>query len=389
MLIFLQQMTAHYKLMIAKEIRLSFRLILIFFALYASPSCKRPDHHAVVILWKDNKAHAISVSGALGVDDRRDSVRQALKVHLKNNEHAILGDYQVTADNIIFTPVIAFTPGKEYEVFYQNKLLKKFSIPNPDSANAARLLSIYPSCDTVPENVLKLYLSFSAPMREGEALKHISLLNEQGDTLKDIFLDLQPELWNPERNVLTLWFDPGRIKRDLIPNLRLGNPLKKGEEYTLIVSTNWKDVQGLPLHNNYTRKFIVASRDSISPDPSLWLLQLPVAGSQSPLKINFKESLDYFLLQEVISIVDDKKNVVAGTLRVTGKEQGLEFQPTQKWRAGLYQLRTASHLEDLAGNNLERLFEHDNSPPRQAGAGSAKEGKASKTPGVVVFGIAP
>ena len=85
--------------------------------------------------------------------------------------------------------------------------------------------------------------------------------------------------------------------------------------------------------------------------------------------------------QEVISIMDDKENVVAGTLRVTGKEQGLEFHPAQKWRAGLYQLRTASHLEDLAGNNLERLFEKDSSPP-------AKEGKASKTPGVVVFGIA-
>ncbi|HMF70842.1 MAG TPA: hypothetical protein VK616_05185 [Flavitalea sp.] len=382
MLIFLQQMTAHYKLMITKEIRLGLRLILIFFVLYASPSCRPPDHKAVVILWKGNKAHAISVSGALSADDRPDSVREELKVHLKNNEHAILGDYRVTADNIIFTPVIAFTPGKEYEVYYQNKLLRKFSIPNPDSANASRLLSVYPSCDTVPENVLKLYLSFSAPMREGEALKHISLLNKQGDTLKGIFLDLQPELWNPERNVLTLWFDPGRIKRDLIPNLRLGNPLKKGEVYTLIVSTTWKDVQGLPLRNSYIRKFIVTSRDSISPDPSLWHLQLPLAGSRSPLKINFKESLDYFLLQEVISIVDDKENVVAGAFRVTGKEQGLEFHPAQKWRAGLYRLKTASHLEDLAGNNLERLFEHDNSPP-------AKEGKASKTTGVVVFGIAP
>ena len=375
--------------MIKKEIRLSLWLILIFFVFYASPVCRLPDHQAVVILWKDNKAHAISLSGPLKVDDQPDSVRQKLKVHLKNNEHAILGDYQVTADNIIFTPVIAFTAGKEYEVFYQNKLLGKFFIPNPDSANAAKLLSVYPSSDTVPENVLKLYLSFSSPMREGEALKHISLLNKQGDTLKGIFLDLQPELWNPERNVLTLWFDPGRIKRDLIPNLRLGNPLKKGEVYTLIVSNDWQDVQGLPLRNSYNRKFIVAARDSISPDPSLWLLQLPVAGSRSPLKINFKESLDYFLLQEVMSIVDDKDNIVAGTFRVTGKEQGLEFHPAQKWRTGLYQLRTASHLEDLAGNNLDRLFEQDSFHPRQVGASSAKEGKASKTTGAVVFGIKP
>ena len=40
------------------------------------------------------------------------------------------------------------------------------------------------------------------------------------------FLDLQPELWNAEGTVLTLWLDPGRIKRDLIPNKELGIPLK-------------------------------------------------------------------------------------------------------------------------------------------------------------------
>ena len=38
--------------------------------------------------------------------------------------------------------------------------------------------------------------------------------------MKSIFLELENELWNPEHTQLTLWLDPGRIKRDLIPNQR-------------------------------------------------------------------------------------------------------------------------------------------------------------------------
>ena len=77
----------------------------------------------------------------------------------------------------------------------------------------------------MPENLLKIYLRFSHPMREGQSDKYISLIKNGKDTLPDVFLNLQPELWNEDRTVLTVWLDPGRIKRDLQPNLKLGNPL--------------------------------------------------------------------------------------------------------------------------------------------------------------------
>ena len=103
-------------------------------------------------------------------------------------------------------------------------------------------------------------------MSEGQSQKHIFLLNHNNDTIKDVFLDLQPELWDEDRTVLTMWLDPGRIKRDLIPNLQKGNPLKKGQQYTLAVAGEWKDEEGLPLKASYTRKFFVGERDSTGPD---------------------------------------------------------------------------------------------------------------------------
>ncbi|HTE27813.1 hypothetical protein [Flavitalea sp.] len=358
-LIFVQLMRAHYKFRFEKKIRLGGTLSLIFFAFVLGLSCSNNSKEEVSLVWENKKAKGVTVSKHLLKEDELDSIRHNLVVHLKDQPTAVLGDYLLVSDHVLFTPAFPFTAGKEYEVVYKQKLLKQFSIPFPDSADAPRLLGLYPSTDTLPENILKLYLNFSAPMREGESLKHISLVNNKGDTLHDTFLDLQPELWNPERNVLTVWFDPGRIKRDLIPNLRLGNPLKSGEVYTLLVSSDWKDARGLPLKEEYRRNFIINIRDSISPDPNKWKIDLPVAGTKEPLKIEFPEPLDYFLLKEVITVTDQLGRVVPGLIRITAKEHGIDFYPQTKWTEGEYHLRVGSHLEDLAGNNINRLFEKD------------------------------
>jgi len=228
-----------------------------------------------------------------------------------------------------------------------------------DASGAATLVAVYPSADTVPENLLKIYLRFSAPMREGEALKHIALLDSHNDTVPGVFLDLQPELWNKERTVLTVWLDPGRIKRDLIPNQQMGNPLRQGKQYTLAVSGKWKDVQGLPLQKAYSKNFFVGGRDSQSPQPGTWVLSLPAAETKESLKGDSNEPLDYFLLLETVSIVDEKENKVTGDIKVHENETGFEFLPAQPWKPGRYKLRIASYLEDLAGNNLQRLFDRE------------------------------
>jgi hypothetical protein len=273
---------------------------------------------------------------------------------------SMLGNFGVIDKNIVFTPVVPFTPGKTYLVFYESRLLREVRVPLPEASLAPLVTAVYPTIDTLPENVLKLYVFFSTPMREGEAINHIKLISQNNDTLDDTFLNLQPELWNKESNVLTIWFDPGRIKRDLIPNLKKGNPLAEGQKYSLFIDSTWASANGLALQKPFRKRLFISTRDSISPRPEQWRYSRPVAGTHDPMKVSFPESMDYFLLQKVFTIFDGKSRPVAGSFVVKDNEKAIEFIPTEKWQPGKFRLRTASILEDLAGNNLNRPFERDN-----------------------------
>ena len=90
-------------------------------------------------------------------------------------------------------------------------------------------MAIYPTAAELPVNLLRVYVHFSAPMSEGWAARAIRVSREDtGETLDDVFLPPEPELWDPERKRLTMLLDPGRIKRGLVPNLEFGYPLVEG-----------------------------------------------------------------------------------------------------------------------------------------------------------------
>jgi hypothetical protein len=54
------------------------------------------------------------------------------------------------------------------------------------------------------------------------------------------------------------------------------------------------------------------------------------------------------------------------------------------WRAGVYVLRVEAALEDLAGNNVARVFDAD----RRAGAPPAEVGAQAGAPRAVTFRVA-
>jgi hypothetical protein len=350
-------MIAIYNLYIAIQIRLGHWLSLIFFICLFAQSCTQKDGK-VTIVYKDNQAVGISIPKRVSDDDTNETPT-GWQVKLKGNADAILGNYEIVDGSTVFTPVIPLTASSNYEVYYKNKLLATVHVPAPDPANAAYVVNLFPAVDTVPMNLLKIYVQFSAPMQQGESLRHIHLLNEQNDTVPNVFLDLQPELWDEKRTVLTVWLDPGRIKRSLIPNQQLGNPLQPGKHYTLAISNSWKDVQGLPLRQPYSKAFVAGIRDSISPQPQHWKLELPPANTTEGLGIKFGESLDYFLIAETIHILDDKGKIIQGKSGPLSNGTGYAFWPEKPWQPGQYTIRVAVELEDLAGNNLSRLFDRD------------------------------
>jgi hypothetical protein len=196
-------------------------------------------------------------------------------------------------------------------------------------------------------------------MREGQSAKYVALVKNDSDTINKAFLDLQPELWNPDRTILTLWLDPGRIKRDLQPNKKLGAPLLKNGNYRVVVSSEWQDESGNALSKSVNKTFVTAIRDSLPPDPTKWKIEIPKAGTLQALKIDARESLDHALLQETVFIKNQKGENISGKWQIIDKERKLQFQPVQNWNEKNYTLIIETRLEDMAGNNLNRPFDRD------------------------------
>ncbi|MFI5129032.1 MAG: Ig-like domain-containing protein [Chitinophagales bacterium] len=288
----------------------------------------------------------------------RDSIRQLVQVRLAKMNSPIIGELTILDGAVRFQPAIAFTRGLRYEVRSSDKLLSEFEIPKNDKNDAPIVIAIYPTAGVLPENLLKMYIAFSKPMQEGQALNNIFVLKDRNDTIP-VFLDLDQELWNKERTMLTLWLDPGRIKRDLQPNLKMGTPLQKGSSYQLLLNNDWRDADGDSLSDDYKKEFLVGPRDSLSPDPRLWTIYETKSGSTQPLKIDLHESLDYMLLKNAIRIIDSKGSNVMGTFAPEERETILSFIPSAAWNKGEYTIEIESRLEDLAGNNLSRLFDQD------------------------------
>ncbi|MCF2502654.1 Ig-like domain-containing protein [Dyadobacter sp. CY107] len=346
---------------------------LIFFVWTSMSGCKKKEQDdRITIRWKEKKAVSVSFSGQKLESVSEDALPKLVKITRKTSENqvAILGDFSKEGDLIVFEPLVPFTRGLDYQIYIQNQNSGTFGIPMADASDAPELVQFFPSADTLPENLLKVFLHFTHPMREGQSGKFVTLIKNDSDTIQGAFLDLQPELWNENRTILTLWLDPGRIKRDLQPNIKLGAPLQNHTSYQIIVSREWQDTNGGKLKTAFKKSFITTSRDSISPAPARWKLALPKRSTNQPIKVHFKESLDHSLLTETLSITTDSGHPLTGKWLIGPKEKSAQFTPGEPWNHNNYILQVETRLEDLAGNNVNRAFDRDvskgNTPPSSA-----------------------
>lgn len=336
--------------------------LIIFLLIPFFSGCGRHEPASskeVAVFWKEGKATGVIIPKAAlaGIADKAIPTSVSIRLANQASQQAIAGDYSITQKEVLFEPLIPFTRGLRYQVFVLDTLFREFQIP--ESTEVPKLLSIYPSADTLPENLLKIYLVFSKPMAASHSLQHVVLKNQVGDSLPDVFPDLQQELWNEDRTVLTLWMNPGRVKRDLQPNKMMGSPLERGMQYELIVSAGWRDAAGTALNVSSHKKFVAGERDALSPSPSKWKLKIPAAGTKEYFQIESDEPLDYYLLKNTIVVKDSAGSILQGSVSVQDGEKSWRFIPEKPWRAGLYKMEIEARLEDLAGNNLNRPFDRD------------------------------
>ncbi|MEJ7693922.1 Ig-like domain-containing protein [Daejeonella sp.] len=348
-----------YKLITLSKTRLYILCNLVFFVTVFSSCSDQRRPAEITVIKKEGRSVAIFIPSDLVKGINEDNLDEEIFIRIAGKPENILGEYTQNDGGILFTPLIELTPGTDYQIIFQGRLLSGLSIPGRTNVGDVTLLAVYPSADTLPENLLKVYLNFSKPVRQGVSERYLTMLDGKGDTLKDIFLNLNTELWDEEGKQLTIWLDPGRIKRGLQPNEKEGNPLQSGSTYTLVISPEWTDLRGAALDKQHSKKFFTGRKDTQSPNPSTWKMNLPVSGSRQALSISFNESLDHSLLFNTITIIRRAGRPLNGKVSVGANERSLLFYPETPWAAGIYYLKIDSRLEDLAGNNLNRIFDRD------------------------------
>lgn len=284
---------------------------------------------------------------------------------------AISGSHMLFDDGIRFTPRYSLTPGLSYRLVFLPAELgphpghpleraeRTFSIPVDHSGPRARVRVIYPTANRVPENLLKFYIHFERPMWQGGAYDHIHLLDSAGTEIDNAFLELGEELWDPTGHRFTLYFDPGRVKRELLPRREEGPPLQEGQDFTLLIDRAWPDTHGRQMSEECRKRFTVGAPDDRQPAVSQWRVNSPAAGSLEPLIVDFGESLDHALLMRVIHVERPDGSRVEGEPHTAEHETTWVLTPRTAWTSGDHRLVAAPILEDLAGNSLSAPFEVD------------------------------
>jgi hypothetical protein len=314
-------------------------------------------------------AEDLTAIGNLGLEGESWTKVFAVYVVPPQGKHvgpALAGDYHLGDRTLRFTPRFPLTPGVRYRAVFRPRgtdghtapIEKEFSLAKPKT-EAPRVTHIYPTGDRLPENQLKFYLHFSASMARGDVYRHVKLLDDRGKPVDLPFLELDEELWDGRQQRLTLFCDPGRIKRGLKPREEVGPVFEEGKRYTLVVDAGFEDANGNPLKEPYRKAFQALAPDDTQPDPKNWKLQSPSAGTRDPLTVTFPKPLDEALLERLVWVTDDRSAKVAGKVAVSGQETLWQFTPNESWKLGQYRLVADTRLEDLAGNSIARPFEVD------------------------------
>ncbi len=306
----------------------------------------------------------------------RDPVRAAQHFQLSIDGRTPLpGHYRVDAGQLRFRPLfpLAFDLDHQAKFDFESlplphtePLQRTIRIPAPQREPTS-LTAIYPSGTSIPENVLRFYLHFSAPMRQGEVYQRVRLLDARGEPIDLPFLEIDEELWDVSSTRLTLLIDPGRIKRGLKPREDVGPVLEAGKRYTLEVDAAWRDAYGRPLRQGMRREFHVGPPLDTPIDPQLWKIRAPQQSDQ-PLEVHFDRPLDRALLEHELTVRSSTGVQIPGQIEVAEHERLWRFRPLAPWSPEEYRLHLGESLEDVAGNRLDRAFDTDlsRSPPPRA-----------------------
>jgi hypothetical protein len=285
------------------------------------------------------------------------------------NGIAISGTLRVTLDAVELVPQFSLDPGREYVVRVDGSRLP---VPRPGGVTearvtparatgppATRVTAIYPSSSTWPENILRFYLHFSAPMSGTSAIGHVRLVDENGTEIPEALLEVDVDLWNSEYTRRTVFFDPGRVKQGIKPNREMGRALVASRKYAIVVNTSWLDAKGQPLAQEFRHAFTAGPAVEAPLVPTAWSIAAPAQGTREPVVLRFPWALDEGLLQRALGVSDAAGRPLDGAIVVGTDQTSWSFTPASPWRAVQYSLVVLTLLEDPSGNKVGQAFEFE------------------------------
>jgi hypothetical protein len=301
-----------------------------------------------------------------------DAWRDLLRVSVAGgpaDQPGVAGRYAVTDAGLQFTPLFPFDPGRQYLATLDPARLPApraagvitatLALPAAARAPATTVVRLLPTADELPENLLRMYIEFSAPMSRAPARDYVRLLDEAGREVPDAFLALDVELWNPEYTRCTLFFDPGRVKRGILPNVQMGRAIRAGGTYTIAIDARWPDAHGQPLAAPFRHRFRAGPADLGAIRLTAWRIDPPRAGRRDPLVVTFPRPLDYALLARALTVSGEGGAAVPGDAVIGPAETTWRFTPRDEWRAGAHAVVARGELETPGGNRINQPFDVD------------------------------
>lgn len=339
--------------------------LVLFFALFVSfvvPLRAAPPSIRVLA-----EPTLIEVSSALppaGIADDKHLTVALLDDATGQPGAPVFGDYTRDGQRLIFRPRFALTPGSRYRITAGSAHLDHV-VPARATLAPATVEAVFPACEEVPANILKFYLHFSRPMREGrEVFTHIHLLDSSGEPIPAPWRDT--ELWTEDARRLTLWIHPGRVKRGVNLREELGPVLQPGARYTLVVDADLRDATGQPLGREFRHVLHATGEIHTRLDLAAAVLEAPRSGLREPLRVRFPIALDTPIARRCLHVRTEQGQEVRGEKTLLRDGRTFLFYPEKPWTSAPHRLDADPQLEDLAGNNFIRVFDDDVTLPPDA-----------------------
>jgi hypothetical protein len=221
----------------------------------------------------------------------------------------------------------------------------------------------YPSGPSVPENLLRIELRFSTPLRSPLDINHVKLFDANGGEITNAFLDLP--LPADDGRMVTILMDPARVKSGIGANLALGRALHRGSTVTLVIDD---PVIAQPIHKTWQ----VTAFDANPPQPARWTFLAPRLGSREPITVHLDVPLS-LSAESLIAVRGPDGERVVGEGRLERGETVWRFVPAHPWRPGTYAVVTHPDLEDPAGNRTCGPFEAVSASSVRCDEGSTRD----------------